>query len=290
MGCSSETEPVKFDEFWDYSNPSQTREQFLTLVDDGDEAYTLELKTQIARTYGLERNFKEAHAVLDSVEPYMSSFPIVVIRYHLERGRVFNSADDKEPAKVQFLLAFDRAQKEHEDFYAVDAAHMMAIAEVDKDVRTDWNLRAIEISERSKDQRARGWLGALANNMGWDRFDAGDYKGALEFFEKSRASYEEQERAPNERIARWSKAKAWRKLGRLDEALEEQLKQKTEYEALGEIDGYVFEELGEIYLELGSEQEAKEHFALAYAELSKDSWLMENESDRMSRMKQLAGD
>ena len=30
--------------------------------------YSLELQTQIARTYGLEANFKKAHEILDSVE------------------------------------------------------------------------------------------------------------------------------------------------------------------------------------------------------------------------------
>jgi tetratricopeptide (TPR) repeat protein len=290
MGCTPESQPVAFDSLWDYSKPSETRVQFETLLGDGDEAYELELKTQIARTYSLERKFEESHKVLDEVEPHLSDHPRAAIRYHLERGRAFNSAGEKPPALENFLSAFELAGAEGEEYFTVDAAHMMGIAESTPEKRTEWNLKAIDLASKATDKRARGWLGALANNLGWDRFETGDYEVALELFEQSRASFEEQERELNERIARWSIAKVWRMQGRIDEALEEQLRQRAEYEALESVGGYVFEELGEIYLSKGETEIATVNFALAYEELSKDGWLMENEAERMARMKQLGDD
>ena len=55
----------------------------------------------------------------------------------------------------------------------------------------------------------------------------------------------------------------------------------------GEVDGYVFEELGECLLLRGEADEARSYFARAYAALSKDAWLETNEPDRLARLKQL---
>ncbi|TNE37015.1 MAG: hypothetical protein EP347_09280 [Alphaproteobacteria bacterium] len=289
MGCSENPEPVNFDSLWNYSEPVSTRDAFLQLANEGGEAYQLELKTQIARTYSLERDFASAHATLDGVEPRLGRYPRVDIRYHLERGRAFNSAGDKEKAVSEFLLAYDLGLAVGEDYHTIDAAHMLAIVAAKAQEREKWTLTGLDLAEQADDPRARGWGGALANNLGWDKFDAGDYDAALDLFERSRRAYEEQGRETNERIARWSKARVWRAQGLLDEALAEQLRQEAEYVAAGAVDGYVFEELGELYLAKGDTDKAKSYFARAYQELSKESWLMESEPERMARLKEMGG-
>ena len=62
---------------------------------------------------------------------------------------------------------------------------------------------------------------------------------------------------------------------------------KREFESTGETDGYVFEEIGECLLALKRADEARPYFAKAYEVLSKDSWLVEQESDRIKRLKRL---
>ncbi|TNE57503.1 MAG: hypothetical protein EP340_08285 [Alphaproteobacteria bacterium] len=289
MGSSEKSDPVNFDDLWNYADPVATREAFLQLANEGGEAYQLELKTQIARTYSLERDFPSAHATLDSIKPRLGAYPRVDIRYHLERGRAYNSAGDKEKAVGEFRLAFDMGLAAGEEYHTVDAAHMLAIAASDAETREKWTLIGLELAEKAEDPRARGWGGALANNLGWDKFDAGDYAAALDLFERSRRAFEERGQITQERIARWSKARVWRAQGQLDEALEEQLRQEAEYEAEGGVDGYVFEELGELYLLMGENEKAGTYFARAYGELSKDSWLVESEPERLTRMKELSG-
>jgi tetratricopeptide (TPR) repeat protein len=86
-----------------------------------------------------------------------------------------------------------------------------------------------------------------------------------------------------------SPARTLRSLGRVEEALSKQLILKEEFESAGESDGYVFEEIGECLLSLGSAEEARPYFSQAYTILSGDLWLAEQEPERMARLKELGG-
>ena len=89
-------------------------------------------------------------------------------------------------------------------------------------------------------------------------------------------------------MARWCVGRGLRSLERTDEALAIQQELLAEYEADGQKDGYVFEELAECLLVIGRRKEAQKYFARAYAELSQDAWLVKNEADRISRLRRLA--
>jgi hypothetical protein len=55
------------------------------------------------------------------------NMPVAEIRYLLERGRTFNSAGQKEQSILLFQDAYAKAAERNEDFYAIDAAHMLGI-------------------------------------------------------------------------------------------------------------------------------------------------------------------
>ncbi|MBE0691161.1 MAG: tetratricopeptide repeat protein, partial [Anaerolineae bacterium] len=178
-----------FDALWDYDHPAATEQTFRALLPaaeaSGGLAYLLELKTQIARTLSLQRRFAEAHVLLDEVERALDAAPArPQIRYWLERGRSYNSAGQSDQARRCFEAAWEQAQAAHEDFYAVDAAHMMAIVATGQDA-LDWNLKALGLAEDSTDDRARKWRGSLYNNIGWTYHDRGDYAAALDIFQKA---------------------------------------------------------------------------------------------------------
>ena len=180
-------DPFDFDQLWNYGNPERTEQQFRALIPAAqahpDPEYYPQLLTQIARTFSLRRKFDEAHAVLDQAETLLQEHtPIAWIRYLLERGRSFNSAGDKSQALTLFSQAWEQANAVGAAFYAVDAAHMAAIAEQGNSAM-EWNLKAIGIAENSSDPRAHGWLGSLYNNTGWDYHDKGDFTKALDLFQ-----------------------------------------------------------------------------------------------------------
>ena len=120
-----------FDALWDYDRPAETENRFRQLLPaHGDNpALRAELLTQIARAQGLLQRFADAHATLDAIEHQLDSLPLRPrARYLLERGRVFNSAGDPARARPFFEEAFVLAAPDPQGvFYAVDAAHMLAI-------------------------------------------------------------------------------------------------------------------------------------------------------------------
>lgn len=274
-----------FDQLWDYDHPAETEQKFRGLVEaartSGSVSYYAQLLTQLARTQSLQRKFAEAHQILDEVHGLLNGKTVAAhIRYLLERGRTFNSAKQFEQARPLFLQAWEMAQSVGEDFYAVDAAHMLGICE-QPEMQMVWNHQALAVAEKSSDPKAHKWLGSLYNNMGWTEHDAGHYEPALELFEKALTFREEQGLEKPIQIARWSVARCLRSLGRVTEALTIQ----KELELRDDTDGYLFEEIGECLLLLDRESESRSYFAKAYELLSKDSYLAANESARLERLK-----
>jgi tetratricopeptide (TPR) repeat protein len=299
VGCGSEKETEKeirslpdFDAWWDYNDPAGTEVKFRELLpktrESQDKSYYAQLLTQIARTEGLQRKFDDAHRTLDSVEAMLiDEMKVAKIRYLLERGRVYNSSGSPDTSKPLFLQAWELGVADQQDFYAVDAAHMLAIVEP-PEKQLGWAEKAMSVAEKSQDERARNWLGSLYNNTGWTYHDLSQYDKALDMFEKALKFREEKKDEEGIRVAKWTVARTYRSLGRIEEALQIQRELEKEIEEKGiEHDGYVFEEIAECLLHLEKKEEAQKYFGLAYDLLSKDPWLSANQSDRLQRLKEL---
>lgn len=279
-----------FDSLWDYDDPGATEKRFRELLpatlDSRDLPYLTQLLTQIARTEGLQRKFDAAHKTLDRVQKGLDKTDDRTrVRYLLERGRVFNSSGKRDDARPLFLEAFDLALKSKDDFYAVDAAHMMAIVEpIEKQLL--WNLKALDLAENSAEEKARKWKGSLYNNIGWTYFEQRQFEESLLMFEKALEFQQQQGDSSKILIAKWCVAKTLRLMDHTEEALEMQRDLYEQYQAAGKRSGYVYEEIAECLTVMGEEQEAQGWFAAAYEELSKDPWLS-NEQDRLTRLKEL---
>jgi tetratricopeptide (TPR) repeat protein len=284
-----------FDALWDYQNPEETEIKFRELIplakESGDLSYYAQLLTQIARTEGLQHKFEDAHETLDTALSLLTDDLILAkVRYLLERGRVYNSSGYPDKAREFFLDAWELGASLDEDFHTIDAIHMLQIVDP-PEKQLKWANMSIEMAEKSTEEKAKNWLGSLYNNTGWTYFDLGEYENALEMFEKSLKWEEERGHEYWAIIAKWSIAKTYRFLGRIEEALDIQKAIEKELEEKGyDPDGYVYEELGECLLLLGEKEEAKKYFKLAFDILSKDEWLKTNKPERIERLKELGGD
>ncbi len=279
------------DAAWDFERPAESEARFRRKLPSLPEhgAARIELSTQVARAQALQRQFDAAHATLDGVEKELAHRPArVAIRYLLERGRVFNSSGQPERAVPLFHSALDKAREAHEDFLAIDATHMLGIAAPAED-RLEWNLEALAMTERTQDARSKRWLASLYNNLGWTYHDRGDYATALAYFEKSLPAWRTRGGADKVRIAYWSIARAYRSLGRLDDALAIQIRLAREAADAGAPDGYVYEELGELMLAKGDAAAARPNFARAYELLERDKGLQAEAPERLARLKRLGG-
>ncbi|MBN2541847.1 tetratricopeptide repeat protein [bacterium] len=294
LSFASDQELPDLDKLWDYNDPAATESVFRELIPKAKEAndtsYHAIILTQVARAQGLQGKFEQAHATLDSVlELLKRDYKVATVRYMLERGRVYNSSGERNKAREFFLNAWDNATKSGEDYYALDAAHMMGIVEK-PEKQLEWNLQAIKIAESSEDQKTQAWLGALYNNIGWTYHNLGEYEKALDVFQKALDWRIKMQSLPEIRIARWCVGRTLRSLNRIDEALQIQIGLLKEIEdKKAEPDGYVYEELGELLLLQDKEKKARKYFKTAYEILSQDAWLVEHEQERLQRIKELGG-
>src|SRR5437867_8231633 len=277
-----------FDKLWDYAHPEISEQRFRELlpraVGSVEPSDPGPAPTQVGEAEGLQRKFEDAHKTLDRVDKALPKTDgRTLIRYLLERGRVYNSSGGVDDAKRLFLQAFDLAVKSKEDFYAVDAAHMVAIVESPEN-QLEWNLKALDLAENSLDERARNWRGSLNNNIGWSYFDGGEFQEALFMFEKALEFRRQQGDPVSIRVARWCVGKTLRMMGHTEEALEIQQELFQEYQSAGWKSGFVYEEIAECLVLLGREEEARDWFAAAYDELSKDPSVA-NDRDRLARLK-----
>jgi tetratricopeptide (TPR) repeat protein len=284
-----------FDLLWDFQNPAETRAKFEELLPHAEEAgnatYLLTLRSQIARTWGLQGKFDEAHAILDGIEERLEHADqperprLVRVRYLLERGRALNSSKRKEEALPLFEQAWDCARAIETHGLATDAAHMCALASPTPEKAMEWNLEAVRYAERTGDEKALRWLGALYNNIGWEFHEQKRFDEALDMHRKCLDWYAD--RAAGSRghsIARWSVAKQLRMLGRLDEALEIQRELEKDRP-----DGFVHEELAEVLHAMGKADEARPYFKKAHEELSAIGWVAED-TVRIERLAKLAAE
>jgi tetratricopeptide (TPR) repeat protein len=211
----------------------------------------------------------------------------VRVRYLLERGRTFRSANETVKARPLFLEAWQIGDKEKLTLLAIDAAHMMGIVEAGDEAQR-WNERAMALAMSSNVPRAIRWRGSLANNMGHTERERGNLDAAMKHFQASLTAFQLTRSGSQIRMAKWQIANVMRMQKRYDEALALQLAIETEAAEAAEPDGYVFEEIAEIYLVKNEPAKAKPYFAKAVEALSKDTWFAENQGDRLARMRQLA--
>jgi tetratricopeptide (TPR) repeat protein len=282
------------DAAWDYADPAATEKRFraietATATADAPLAYRVELQTQIARTYSLRAEFAAAHTTLDAVAANLDAAgPVARARYLLERGRTYNSAGERERACDLFREAFDVARDAGAERHAADALHMLGIAAPPEEA-LEWNRRAIAYCESCTDARARRWLGPLYHNTWFTHLERGELDLAMEYAERSRAYRASSGDVEGERIGRWSIAHTLRKQGRAEDALAAFRALAADYGPGGDPSGYTEEELGECLLALGRADEARPHFAAAYAILKDDVWLQRDEAARLERLAELGG-
>jgi tetratricopeptide (TPR) repeat protein len=284
----------RLDKLWDFNKPAESLLRFRAELakHPAGSREALETTTQIARTQSLQRRFAEADATLDAIAAKLDSVPVRVrIRYLLERGRTRNSGGDKPAAIPLFKEAIALGNGDSlpgADYYRVDALHMLGIATPPAE-QLDWNRKALAAAEASADPRARGWAASLTHNIGWSYFDAGDPATALTYWKKALPIREQQGDPGNIRVAKWTIARGYRAMGKLDDAEAIQRQLAVETEKAAEPDGYVYEELAEIAIARGNKAAAAPWAAKAYALLKDDGYLKANEAARLQRLAELGG-
>ncbi|WP_217575750.1 tetratricopeptide repeat protein [Mesorhizobium sp. GbtcB19] len=238
-----------------------------------------------ARQLGLAGDFAAGHALIDQAVRLAGGDPQARATCALERGRLYNSAGEREKARPLFGEAWRLARQAGAHALAVDAAHMLAIVGT-PDEAIEWTATALAyIGEHPE---AESWRGPLLNNLGWSYFDAGQFADALPIFEQAVELRRSAGDKRDLRIARYAVIRTLRALGRLEEA--RRLAEETAGTAAA--DGaqapYVQEELAECRALVGDMDGARDSARQALAVLEQDQAFVGGKPERLARLRQLA--
>jgi tetratricopeptide (TPR) repeat protein len=255
---------------WDFSKPALSEERMRAALASAQGDDALILKTQIARTWGLRRDFSKAREILAEVQPQIvHAGAEAQTRYWLELGRTWASATHKPEqltpdAKTQARDAYDRALATAKaaklDGLAIDTVHMYAFVDTRPEDGIKWADEGLKLAKASTHSSARHWQAVLHNNKGVALNQLKRHDEALAEFRTALPLYEAGGTTSYIRIAHWMIANTLRLLGRLDEARDIQLRLEREWDADKEPDPYVFEELEAIYQAQGNAERAA-HYA-----------------------------
>ncbi len=270
---------IDLNALWDFSKPALSEERFRAALAtaQGDDA--LILQTQIARSHGLRRDFARARQILAAeVEPALGKAGAEAkVRYSLELGRTWASAthkpeelttDAKKAARDAYDHALATAKGAGLDGLAIDTVHMYASVDTAPEDGVKWADEGLRIVRASSQPAAKNWEASLRNNRGYALVQLKRYDEALAELKLALAAREQQGRPGGIRIAHWMIAMTLRHMSRLDEARDIQLRLEREWDAAGEPDPYVFEELEAIYKAQGNPERAA-HYAARLKAASK---------------------
>ena len=276
-------------QLWDFGDLDGTERRFEEcLGDTQDDGLRAELLTQLARVAGLRGEFERGEQLLVDAEGLARASARAQVRIDLERGRLLRSDGDRGAALPLFVAACESAIEDGELFIAADAAHMAAVAAPFPEDRLRWTECGIALAE--SDDEARYWLGPLLNNLGWDRYDAGEHELALDAFERALAH---RERNPEDgeaiAIACYAVARAEQALGRHENAAAELERAIAWTESVEAPDGWFHEALAESSAALGRDQEARRNARLALSLLPDTDPSFADDAARVGRLRELAG-
>ncbi len=173
-------EQTTLDRLWNFDDPAGSEARFRAAAADDtyDADERAELATQLGRAIGLQGRYEEADALLDGID---ADEPTVAVRVLLERGRLLNSSGHAAMAVPLFEQAAELADHLSEEFLAVDALHMLAVA--DAAHAESWTRSALEYASTVHDPRTKRWMVSLHNNLGWTLHQGGRFAEALVEFQ-----------------------------------------------------------------------------------------------------------
>lgn len=254
---------------WDFGSPALSEQRFQAALVGATGDAALILQTQIARTYGLRKDFAQARQRLAALAGVIGQAgPEARARYALELGRTLASAkhdpqsltpEVRDQARGHFQAALDTARSAQLDALAIDAIHMFAFLDTAPADQLKWGEAALAVAMQSDQSDARRWEPSVRNNIGYALHQLGRYDEALVQFEQALALRERAGDAAATRVARWMVGWTLRSLQRLDEALALQLRLEAECEAAVAPDPYVFEELEALYQAKGDAARAAQY-------------------------------
>ncbi len=251
---------------WDFGNPALSEQRFKAALAGASADDALVLQTQIARSFGLRRDFASARQLLASLQPQLASASAEArVRHALEWGRAHASGrhppeavDEaaKAEARQSWQQALALAREAALDDLAIDAIHMFAFIDTAPAQQQHWAEQALAVVLGSEQPAARRWEASVRNNLGLSLEQQGRHAEALAQYQQALDLRRKSGHAQNTLVAGYMVARSLRFQGRADEALVLQHQLLHDSEALGAADPFVLDELALLYRARGDAAQA----------------------------------
>jgi tetratricopeptide (TPR) repeat protein len=242
---------------------------------DLDKASAL---TQIARTLGLQANSGEARAVLAEADLLLSATGQHRAQYWIELGRIEREEGHAVEALSCFQRSFELATEASDEYLAVDAAHMIAIV-APQETQIERGHFALSLARKASDEKTRGWIGSIVNNLGYTYMELGQPHDAVNCFREALSIRLSQKEETPIRLGRYALGSALRATGEINEAIQV----LSEALATGGSIGFIEEELAECLSSIGKTIESKPLFRAAYDKLGAGG-LGERDPERLAQL------
>lgn len=190
------TEPLL--DWWDFDDPAGSQARFATAADaEPDAGRRAALLTQVARAQGMRDDLDAAHATLDALGDPADLPADPRVRLLLERARLHHVGGGLREAVPLYRAAYRHAVDAGLAGLAIDAAHMLAIAQPDEEA--DWVRAGLSLADGSADPLVPGMVGALLTNLGFSHVDEERWDEAVRAFRDALTAYS---RRPDEATVR----------------------------------------------------------------------------------------
>lgn len=277
-------------QIWDKNEPKTAEKNYRQLLNHNSlsQEERLIIKAFIGRSLALQGDFSlaknELKLIMDNPD---GQSPHVRVPALIETGRVFLLQSEVDSAKTYFSKAYEVSQFYQMDYYTVVAAESLGQSEVSPKQRLQWTLKALEVAKKSEESIVSNAKGRLLTNVGWSYYEEEKFSLALEYLTQALQFFEDRRQPQRVNEVQWSQARVFRSKGDLKQALNIQQQLVQRYKNQKQSPGLVYEELGELHLQLGRRKQAQRYFAKAYDLLSKNPEI-KKQTDRLARIRQLS--
>ncbi|MCE9618472.1 MAG: methyltransferase domain-containing protein [Planctomycetes bacterium] len=198
---------------WEFSDPALSERRFRDALENASGDDALILQTQIARTFGLRKQFVPARELLKDLEPKVAAAGFEAkARHALEFGRTLASAahppesttaEEREQARAWYEKALQHATAGGLDGLAIDSIHMLAFVDTAAADQLTWGQKALAIVQASAQPAAKKWEASVRNNVGYALHRVGRLEEAMAQFEQALRIREQGTNEEAIRSARW---------------------------------------------------------------------------------------
>jgi len=274
-----------YDQYWKFASAKSTLQKFNELLPlaqkNGDAKYLAGLYTQLARANAINKNFDKAKMFLKRADSLITTnMKEQKIRYLLENGRLNYMLQDVDLADSYLNNAFELANSNSFDFYAVDAADMLA--RIRPQTKKMWLTKSIDIAKTSNDSIVVNWVPRLKTDLAVMFFENQEFEKSSNLLKQVLNVYNKKNNLMGKIRTTWVLGKSLRHEKKYKQAIKLLSNtSKLDKKNATILDAYIFIELAKCYQKIDDKKNALAYFEKAWTILNLNSAISKKDKQEL---------